>query len=135
MHPVLDPRGDGDPDAVLGVAKDEVDLADGLAVDAVGQHFGLATAGHDLQAIGAEVGDENVAVAGECEAVGKSAGQVSRGFTVGFREVAGDLLGDDLLGAVVAQLYHSAARVRRPQSAILLGKDAFRPLQAVTDVA
>ena len=135
MHPVLDLGRDGDPDAVFGVAKDEVDFADGLAVDAVGQYSGLATARHDLQAIGAEVGDEDVAVPGEREAVGKSAGQVSRGFTVGFREMAGDLLRDDLLRAIVAHPHYAAARVGRPERSILFGENAFGPLQAIADVA
>ena len=85
VHPVLNPGGDGDPDAVLGVTKNEVDFADSLAIDTVGKHSGFAAAGHHLQAIGAKVGDEKVAVTSEGEPVGKRTRQISRGFAVGFR--------------------------------------------------
>ena len=52
----------------LRIAQDEVHLADRLAVDAVGQHARRAVARHQLQAVGAEVRDQDVAVAGRTPA-------------------------------------------------------------------
>src|SRR5260370_37635667 len=105
--PVLDLGGDGDPDAIFRIAQNEVDLADRFAVDAVGEYLGFAGASHDLQTIRAKVRDENIAIASECQAIRKSAGQEARCFTVTFSKVPGDLLCHDLLSAVVAQAYSS----------------------------
>ena len=63
----------------LGIAQDEIHLADGVAVDCVGQDSRIAVAGHHFQAVGAEIGDQEIAVRGEGEAVGQRALQIAGG--------------------------------------------------------
>src|ERR1700693_3179165 len=65
----LDARRYGDPDAVAGIAQNELGFANGLAVDAVDEDMAFALPRHDLEAIGAEIGDKEIAVAGEGETV------------------------------------------------------------------
>jgi len=48
--------------------------------------------------------------------------------------VGGDLLGDDLLGAVGAEADDAAAGVGRPEGAVALSQNAFGALQAFADV-
>jgi hypothetical protein len=70
VHPVPDLRGDRDPETVFGIAEDEVHFADGLAVDGIGEDLRMAVARHDFEAVGAEVGDEGVSVAGKVRPLG-----------------------------------------------------------------
>ncbi len=134
VHPVLDLGGNGDPDAVLGIAQDEVHLADGLAVNAVGQHLGGAVAGHDFEAVGAEIRDQEIAVAGECQTVRERALKVTRSLAGHLLEMPRPLLRDDLLRAVGPEPGDAAARVGGPEGAVAFGEDAFGPLQIMADV-
>ena len=134
VHPVLDAGGDRDPDAVARITKDEVHLADRLAVDPVRQHARRAVARHDLEAVGAEIRDQKVAVAIEGEPVRQRALEVARGLGAGGLEVSRPLLRDDLLRSVRTQPDDAAARVRRPERPVPLGEDALGALQIVADV-
>ena len=114
-------------------AQNEIDFANGLAVDAVDEDTAFALPRHDLEAIGAEIGDKEIAVAGEGETVWqRSLGEAL--LVVGsLGEGGGRFLRDDLLVAVGADANHAAARIRGPQRTVTLGEDAFGPLQIVTD--
>src|SRR6202043_824491 len=65
VHPVLDARGDCDPDTILGVTPNKIYFPNWFAIDAVGKNFGRTIPGHELKAIGAEVRNQNVPIAGE----------------------------------------------------------------------
>ena len=115
VHPVLHPGRDGDPDAILRVAEDEVDFADRLAVYGAGDDVRGAVAGHDLEAVGAEVRDQEITVTGEGEAVRQRAFEIAAGLAPGAFEMSGLPLGDDLLRAVGGDADDAAAGVGRPQ--------------------
>ena len=83
-HPVLRPGRNRKPEPVAAVAQDEIDLADRFAVDRIDQNPGLAVACHHLQPVGAEIGDQDIAVAGEGETVRQSAGDEA-GLVIGGR--------------------------------------------------
>ena len=114
-------------------SQNEIDFANRLAVDAVDEGTAFALPRHDLEAIGAKIGDKEIAVAGEGETVWqRSLGEAL--LVVGsLGEGGGRFLRDDLLVAVGADVNHAAARIRGPQRTITLGEDAFGPLQIVTD--
>ena len=135
VHPVLDPRGHRDPDAILRIAQHEVDLADRLAVDAIGEHARLAVARHDLQAIGAEVGDQDVAIAGEGQAVGERAFQIAAGLAAGRLEMLGASLRDDPLLPSGRDSHDAAAGVGGPRAPSGSARMHSGPLQIVADVA
>ena len=127
-------RRHGQPQPASGIAGDEVRLADRLAVDAVEQRAGLTGTRRQLQRIGAEIGDEEIAVGVEGETVGKAALRVDVALLEGTRLVAGDgRLQDQLLRAVRVDADHAAAAVGAPQRAVALGQDAFGPLQPLAD--
>ncbi len=135
LHPVLDARRDRDPDAVLRIAQHEIDLADRLAVDAVIEHARLARARHDLEHVGAEIRDQDVAVLREGEAVRQGALGEARDIVARAFEGGAALLGDDLLAAVGLDVDDAAARVGGPETPVALGQDAFRSLQIAADIA
>jgi hypothetical protein len=134
IHPVLDPGRNGDPDAVFGIAQHEVDLADGLAVDPVVERPGLALTGHDFQKVGAEVGNQNVAVFGKGQAIGQRAFSEALGLVRGICEVARNRLRDDALAAIGLDVDDAAAGIGHPERAVAFGQDAFGPLQVLADV-
>ena len=118
----------------LRVAQDEVDLADRLPVDAVGEHRRPAVARHHLETIGPEVGDQDVAAAGERQAVGQRAFEIAAGLRRRLLKVLGVRLGDQLLTAR-RDADHPAAGIGRPERAVRFGEDALRTLQAFADIA
>src|SRR5207302_592746 len=135
VHPILDACGHRDPDAILRIAQDEIHLADRLAVDAVGQHARATVARHQLQAIRAEVGDQEIAILVEGEAVGQRAREIAASLTAGVLEMAGVFLRDDLLLTVWRKLDDAAPRVGAPERSVAFREDAFRPLQIVADIS
>ena len=135
VHPVLHAGRDGDPDAILRVAQDEVDLADRLAVDGAGETCERAVARHHLEAVGAEVRDQEVTVPGEGEAVRQCALEIAAGLAAGACRNAPDFLWVMICCAPSGRdADDPAAGVGRPQHAVRLGEDALRPLQVLTDV-
>jgi hypothetical protein len=93
-----------------------------------------AVTGYNLQAVKAEVLNENVTVAGQGQAVGQRAAQVPRGLAGGLREGGRPLLGDGLLRAVGRDLQHSAPGAGCPERAVTLRQNALGPLEIVPDV-
>ena len=65
--------GHREPDPILAVAQDEIGLAQRLTIDLRIQRPGLAVPGHELDVIGAEVGDQDVTVGIESQAIGQCA--------------------------------------------------------------
>ena len=140
LGPGVDAGGHGDPDAVARVAQHKVDLAYGLAVNAVKQGAGLTLAGHDFEQVGAKVGNQNIAVARKGQAVGERAlGEfglkVFAALGSGLGKARIGLLANELLRAVGGNAHDATARVGGPQGAVALGQDAFRALQVLADVA
>src|SRR5207244_11226703 len=82
-HPFLQPRGNRDPDTVLGIAQHEVDLADRLAIDAVRQHARVTVSRHDLQTVRAEIRNQDVAIGSKGESVWQSSFQIAPRFVPG----------------------------------------------------
>jgi hypothetical protein len=117
----------------VGIAQNEIDFANGLAVDAVDEDTAFALPRHDLEAISAEIGYKEIAVAGEGETVWQRSLGEALLFVGSLGEGGGRFLRDDLLVAVWADANHAAARIRGPQRTVTLGEDAFGPLQIVTD--
>jgi len=134
VHPVLDAGGDGDPDPVPGVAEHEVHLADGLAVDAVGQHARGPIPRHDFQAVRPEIGYQDVAVGGEGQAVRQRAGKEPGRVVGGLREVARPFLGDELLRAAGIDSGYASAGIGGPQGAVRFGQYALGPRQIMANV-
>jgi hypothetical protein len=134
MHPIPDPCRDGDPYAVLGIAQNKVNLADRLSIDMVCQHPGFSIACHDFQPIRTEVGDQNVAIVGECKAIRKGSFDVTGRLGRRVSETRRMPLGNDLLLSIGAQVHNAAARVRNPQGSIGLGQNTFRPLQVTAGI-
>ena len=93
----------------------------GLAVDAVDEDTAFALPRHDLEAIGSEIGDKEIAVAGEGETVWQRSLGKALLVVGGLGEGGGRFLRDDLLVAVGADANHAAARIRGPQRAVTLG--------------
>ena len=129
--------GDGDPEAVFGIAEDEVDLADGLGRRCVSARTrGIAVARHEFEAVGAEVGDEEVAVAGEGEAVGERAGEVAGGFGSRRRRSVRSCFCVVICWEPSGAMRMTPPRASaRPERAIAFGEDALGTLQVVADVA
>src|SRR5690606_8981179 len=133
LHPVRDGGRNRQPDPVAAVAPYEVDLADRLAIQPIVEHLGLTGALHDLQPVGADIGDQYVAVAGEGQPVRQRAfGETLRIVGGAGKGVAGRLR-DDPLRAIRSYVDHAAARVSRPERSVTLGEDTFRPLQIMAD--
>jgi hypothetical protein len=89
-----------------------------------------AAAGHQLDRVGAEVGDQDVAIGVEGNAVGQTAAQHQRPgvqCTIG-RPVVDGALADQGLSAVGIDLHHTA-RIGRPDRAVGLAEDALGALQ------
>src|SRR5690606_34150446 len=93
-----------------------------------------AVTGHPLQPVGAEIGNQKVAVAREREAVGQRALQVAGGVPVGTIEVIGNVLRHQGLRAVRVEPDDAAAGIGCPERAVALGEDAFGALQVRPDV-
>jgi hypothetical protein len=133
VHPVLQPRRHGDPNAVLRIAQDEIGFTYRSPVDAIGEHFRTAIARHQLEPIGAKVRDQDVAAASERETIGQRALEVAAGFRRRVLEVIGMRLGNQLLTAI-GDSNHPSARVGRPERAVRFGEDALGTLQAAADI-
>src|ERR1700693_3000679 len=97
VNQFLDARRYGDPDAVAGIAQNEIDFANGLAVDAVDEDMAFALPRHDLEVVGAEIVDKEIAVAGEGETVWQRSLGEALLFVGSLGEGGGRFLRDDLL--------------------------------------
>ena len=89
---------------------------------------------HLLEAVGAEVRDEKVAVPGKGEAVRQGPLEITGGLDIGALKVPGLLLGDDVLPAVGREPDDAASGVSGPESSVALGQDTLGPLQVSSDV-
>ena len=125
---------DRDPNAVLAVTGHEVDLADFFAVHCIEHDFGFAGPRHAFQAVGSEVGNQNVAIAGEGETIGQGAIDEFGAFVIcGFKSIGVVGLCDDRLAAIRGNPNHTTTRIGRPQGAVFFREDAFRALQVFAD--
>ena len=104
------------------------------------QGTGSAIARHDFEQVGAEVGNQDVTIRRKSHAVRQGALRQSGlkrlrrigGRTQGKARVR--LLTDELLRTVSRNARHTAARVRSPQGAVTLGKNALGALQVFSDI-
>src|SRR5690606_7455133 len=133
IHPVPDAGRDSHPQAVPGVAQNEVDLADRVAVDAVMEHAAAPFAVHHLEAVGPEIGDEEVAIASEGKPVRQRAFGEPPGKIGGSGETAVRLLGDEGLRAIRGYPHHPAACIGGPQGSVGFGKNTLGALQSAAD--
>src|SRR5690606_26302446 len=106
-----------------------------LAVDRIVKNPSLPIAVHDLQLIGAEIRDQDVAVARKRETVWQRACKQALGLVPGKVEMLAFRLRYELLLPVRPNPHHAAARIGSPECPIALGKDAFGPLQIPADGA
>src|SRR5262249_32636253 len=65
VHPVLDASRDRYPQPVLRIPAHEVYFPDRLAANGVSKHIRGAVPPHNFQAVGAEVGDQEIAITRE----------------------------------------------------------------------
>src|SRR5439155_20556616 len=103
--------------------QDEVDLPHGLAVDAAGDDARGAILGHPLEAVGAEVRDQKVAVPGKGEAIRQRPLEITGGLETSVLKVPGLPLYNDLLPTVGLEPDDPASCVSGPQGAVALGED------------
>ncbi len=101
----------------------------------VGENRRAAIARHDLEPVGPEIRDQEVAVAGKRQSIGERPSQVARRLSRRRREMIRRVLGDDRLVAVGRDANDAAPGVGRPERAVRLGEDALGPLQIAADVA
>ena len=96
----------------------------------------MTFSGHDLEHIGAKVGNQDVAVGGKRQAIGQGAGGefgfygivARRGRS---RKVRVGLLANEVLLAVRVDAGDATAGIGHPQAAVGLGQNAFGALQVV----
>ncbi len=106
------------PNAVSRITHDEIDLAERLPIQAVVQRPNLAVARHEFEAIGAEVGNENVSSLGKGETVRQRAEEQALLTVHPQIEVIIRRLGDERLRPVWVDPHDAASRVGRPQGTV-----------------